>query len=129
MAQVDDEMPLIDFSDDPTTSSSSRSATRVDLSDITPGQSDSDGSASTDGEDAAAYLEPSTEDLKQEAQMEAFFGYVTKERERDVAESAAEMTAPKHDDFKPEQQLLIDKAREYQQELFERAKEENVIAV
>lgn len=129
MAWIDDEMPLIDLSDEPAITSSLSSVTQAEVLGLHFEQSDGDGSVSSDGDDVAIAADPSPEVLKREAQKRVFLGCVNKEQDDDVAKSAAEMGLLNCDDFQPEQQRIIEKAREYQQELFERAKEENVIAV
>lgn len=96
--------------------------------DDVPSESPEKSDASVTSETEPAVLPAiDAQKAKNRAQRDAFDQYVKQKATEQVAADDAEISSQKR--AADESSKLIDRAREYQQELFERAKDENVIAV
>lgn len=87
-----------------------------------------DESVPSDIDDSDASFEINIDVQRREARRAAFNEYVQGQEEADRSAISNEVGTPL-DNIKAQASYIIDQARDYQQELFERAKKENVIAV
>ena len=87
-----------------------------------------DKSAPSDLDDSDPSVGTKSDAQKREAQRAAFNEYVQIQDRTDKAEAANGVDSSVGS-LEVQSNYIIDKARDYQQELFERAKKENVIAV
>jgi len=123
-------MALIDFDDD--LHDTNHNLTGLDgrretQTAATPNGFDAEESAGSEPDEVE--VDPTTRAAasKNKAQRDAFKNFV-KSAEQDEEDDEINGTSRKRKQISPADRI-IDKAREYQQELFDRAKEENVIAV
>lgn len=101
-------------------------------SSLPPSDDERDLNAGTpDTERSRESISSNPEILKRDAQRAAFNKYLLEQREQETEEASPlnALNDPQTVVANSEGTRIIDRVRDYQQELFERAKEENVIAV